>query len=147
MHNVRVSLAFDPERSVDELECVRCAASYRVVRGQLTWFGAPHAVFIAGCHNHDGTRDVLIDVILGWARDGDDDRVTIGCRVGPVDGQEGPIATVVDAAVSYGDDPEWGRRLTRSQALADQRLVEFWDAVDFVLVHDPTIRPHVYDID
>src|ERR1700759_911031 len=130
MHNVPVSLAFDPERSVDEVACEDCGRSCRLVRGQLTWFGAPHAVFIAGCHNHDGTPDVLIDVILGWARDGDDDRITIGCPVGPVPGQDGPIATVVEAAASYGDDPEWGRKLTRSQALADQRLVEFWDAVD-----------------
>jgi hypothetical protein len=147
VHNVLVSLAFDPERSVEELACVDCARSYRLVRGELTWFDAPHAVFIAGCHHHAGTRDVLIDVILGWARDGDDDRVTIGCRVGPVVGEDGPVATVVDAATSYGDDPEWGRKLTRSQALADHRLAEFWDAVDFVLVHDPTIRPHVYGID
>jgi hypothetical protein len=140
-----VSLAFALERTVDEHECADCPATYRLVHGQLTWFGAPHAVFYAGCHNHDGTPDVLIDVILGWAKE--QDPVTFGCRVGPVEGEEGPVATLVAAARSYGDDPEWGRKLTREEALADPRLQDFWDAVDYILIQDPTVRPHAYGID
>jgi hypothetical protein len=142
-----VSLAYDPDRSVDEHECPDCPAPYRLVRGQLTWFGAQHAVFFAGCHDHDGTRDVLIDVILGWADGADEDRVTFGCRVGPLDGEDDPVATLVEAAESYAEDPEWGTRLTRDQALGHPRLPEFWDVVDYVLVQDPTVRPHVYGID
>jgi hypothetical protein len=116
------------------------------VRGYLTWFDAPHAAFFAACHAHDDDREVLIDVILGWATD-TEDTVTFGCRVGPVDGHEGPAATLVDAAASYSADPEWGRKLSRSAALDVHRLQSFWDVVDFVLVHDPTIRPHIYGVD
>lgn len=142
-----MSLAFDPERAVDEQECADCQGPYRLVRGYLTWFGSQHAAFYAACHDHSGERDVLIDVILGWATAADQDRVTFGCRVGPLAGQDGPAATLVDAAAAYGEDPEWGRKLSRSAALDDHRLQAFWDVVDFVLIHDPTIRPHVYDID
>jgi hypothetical protein len=142
-----VSLAFDPERSVSELYCADCRGQYRLVHGQLTWYGEPHAVYFAGCHEHEGIRDVRIDVILGWARDFDTDKATFGCRVGPMPGQDGPVASLVQAAADYGDDPEWGRRLDRDEALSDHRISQFWDAVDYVLIHDPTIRAHVYDID
>jgi hypothetical protein len=138
-----VSLAFDPERSVDQYDCDDCGAPYRLVRGSLTSSGEPHAMFFAACHNHDGVRDVLIDVIL----DPPGDPVTFGCRVGPAPDEDDPVATLVEAAESYEDDPEWGTKLTREQALADPRLPEFWDVVDYVLIQDPTIRPHVYGID
>jgi hypothetical protein len=141
-----VSLAFDPERAVDEQDCAACPGPSHLVRGYLTWFGTPHAAFFASCHDHQGERDVLIDVILGWSTE-TDDRVTFGCRVGPVAGHDGPAATLVDGAASYAADPEWGRKLSRADALDDHRLQSFWDAVDFVLVHDPTIRPHIYDVD
>jgi hypothetical protein len=140
-----VSLAFDPERAVDEQGCAACPGPCRLVRGYLTWFGEPTAAFFAACHDHDGERDVLIDVILGWASEADRDRVTFGCRVGPIEGHNGPVATLVDAAARYAPAPDWGRKLSRSAALNDHRLQTFWDAVDFILVHDPTVRPHVYD--
>jgi hypothetical protein len=139
-----VSLTFDPERSVDQHECADCGTPYRLVRGQLTWSGEPHALFFAACHNHDDSRDVLIDVVLDWTGDA---AITFGCRVGPAEGEDDPVATLVEAAESYEDDPQWGTKLTRTQALADPRLPEFWDVVDYVLIHDPTIRPHVYGID
>lgn len=141
---VGVSLAFNPERSVKQHTCPDCVSPFRLVRGELTLAGEPHAVFFAGCHHHRGERDVLIDVILGWTRSGGD-HVTFGCRVGP--DEEGPLATLVDAARQYGDDPEWGRKLTTDAALADPRLNDFWAVVDYILVHDPTVRPHVYGID
>jgi hypothetical protein len=143
---VGVSLAFNPERSVEQHSCADCVSPFRLVRGELTLSGEPHAVFFAGCHHHDGTRDVLIDVILGWAR-AEEDHVTFGCRVGPTPDEDGPLAMLVDAARHYGDDPEWGRKLTTDDALADPRLNDFWAAVDYILVHDPTVRPHVYGID
>lgn len=139
-----MSLAFDPDRAVDEQDCAQCRA--RLVRGYLTWYGAEHAAFYASCHEHDGERDVLIDVILGWAAD-DEERVTFGCRVGPLPDHGGPAATLLDGAASYGEDPEWGRKLTRAEAQDDYRLQSFWDVVDYILVHDPTIRPHIYDVD
>lgn len=140
-----MSLAFDTQRSVHEQQCGRCHGPYRLVSGRLTWSGAPHAVYFAGCHQHGGAREVLIDVILDWASG--TDRVTIGCRVGPEPGRAGPIVTLVSGAAGFGDDPQWGRKLSADEALADHRLPEFWAAVDYVLIHDPTVRPHVYDID
>jgi hypothetical protein len=142
----RVSLTFDAERSVDKHECRDCGAEYQLVSGYLHRDGTAHAVFFAACHNHDGTREVWIDVILEPA-DGADDRATFGCRVGPVEDQEGPAASLVTAAEPYGNDPEWGTKLSREQALEDARLPQFWDAVDFILINDPTIRPHAYGVD
>jgi hypothetical protein len=141
-----VSLAFDAERSVDQQDCADCAGPCRLVHGYLNRFGTEHAAFFAACHHHDGVSEVLIDVILGWATEGDQDRVTFGCRVGTVADHDGPVATLVDAAAAYADDPEWGRKLSRAEAQTDPRLQDFWAAVDFVLVHDPTVRPHVYAI-
>ncbi|HEX3590749.1 MAG TPA: hypothetical protein VHV74_14050 [Pseudonocardiaceae bacterium] len=135
-------LAFDPERTVGEHECAACG-SCRIVQGQVRSSGRPHAVYLAACHEDAGVREVLLDVILGWATD-DQDRVTFGCRVGP--GADGPAATLADAAAGYDDDPEWGRRLDQEEALDDPRLPDFWAVVDYVLVHDPTVRPHVYGI-
>lgn len=147
----RVSLTFDAERSVDKHECRDCGAEYPLVSGYLHSDGTAHAVFFAACHIHDGVREVWIDVILEAAADGDggseSKRATFGCRVGPVEGQEGPAASLVPAAEPYGNDPEWGTKLSREQALADARLPQFWDAVDFILVNDPTVRPHAYGTD
>jgi hypothetical protein len=120
-------LAFDPERTVGEHECAACG-SCRIVQGQVRSSGRPHAVYLAACHEDAGVREVLLDVILGWATD-DQDRVTFGCRVGP-----------------GADGPAWGRRLDQEEALDDPRLPDFWAVVDYVLVHDPTVRPHVYGI-
>lgn len=142
-----VDLAFDTERSVFEQQCGACHGPYRLVQGQLTWDGDPWAVYYAGCHQHDGVRDVLIDLILGWSGEYPGDRVTFGCRVGPAPGEDGPVATLGKAADTYGDDPDWGRKLGQDEALADPRLPQFWEAVDFVLINDPTVRPHVYDVD
>lgn len=149
-HNDRVNpetLAFDAQRTVHEQVCTDCHGPYRLVQGQLTRHDTPYAVYYAGCHEHESVREVLIDVILGWAGPNAADRVTFGCRVGPVPGEEGPVATLTTAAAAFDDDPAWGRKLTEADASADFRLPEFWDAVDFVLIHDPMVRPHVYDVD
>jgi hypothetical protein len=143
----RVSLTFDAERSVDKHECRNCGAEYSLVSGYLHRNGTAHAVFFAACHTHDAMREVWIDVIIEAADGSADGRATFGCRVGPVEGQQGPAASLVTAAEPYGNDPEWGTKLSREEALADPRLPEFWNAVDFILVNDPTIRPHVYGID
>ena len=81
---------------------------------------------------------------MGGFEEGAADRVTFGCRVGPVQGRPGPAATAVAAAQPYDDAPLWGRKLSREEALAHPRIGDFWRVVDFVLERQPVVKAHVY---
>lgn len=70
--------------------------------------------------------------------------MTFGVRVGPVEGQDDPAATMVQGAIPYGDRPIFGRKLTREEGLAHERIADCWDVVDCVLSDDPTVNHHVY---
>jgi hypothetical protein len=96
-------------------------------------------------HNH-GVDEAWIDVIFGSFEDQarKDERVTFGCRVGPVRGSEEPAATAVQAAIPYGDTPTFGHKLSRDEALAHPRLPDFWQVVDFLLEREPAINHHLY---
>jgi hypothetical protein len=48
-------------------------------------------------------------------------------------------------AVPFSDQPLWGKKLLRDEALAHPWLGDFWEVVDFVLLTDPDVRQHVYD--
>ena len=115
------------------------------MRAFLANGGDAYAVAFAALHTHGGMREAWIDTILGtWGEDSASDHVTFGCRVGPVEGQDDPAATAVDAALPYSDKPIWGTKLSRAAALDHPRLAEFWEVVDFLLVADPVIHHHVY---
>lgn len=106
--------------------------------------GDAYAVAFCALHTHDDVREAWIDVILGFGDDAESDHLTFGCRVGPVEGQDEPAATAVDAAMPYGNKPIWGRKLSREEALSHRRVSEFWEVVDFLLLGDPVVHHHVY---
>jgi hypothetical protein len=138
------ALSFDPERSVELKSCDACGRGYTLVKSFLFDDDEPHAVLFAALHDH-GEAEAWIDVILGtFGTEDFTDHVTFGCRVGPVDGQEEPAATLVNAARPYGDSPLFGRKLARDEAIAHTLLPGFWRVVDFVLVSDPDVHFHVY---
>ena len=86
-----------------------------------------------------------MDVILGsFGTDDSFDHVTFGCRVGHIDDQAEPGATLVSAAVPYTDSAIFGTKLSREDALVHERLDEFWSVVDWVLTEDADVRTHVY---
>jgi hypothetical protein len=137
-------LSAEPDRNVKVAECAECGRSYRRLTLFLHRDGDAHAVCHVALHDHDG-REAWFDAIFGsWDEDDDSDRVTFGCRVGTVVGQTEPAATLVQAAIPFGDSPVWGRKLSRDEALVHPWLPDFWEAVDFVLLTDPDVRLHVY---
>ncbi|MGG5257373.1 hypothetical protein [Phycicoccus avicenniae] len=139
-----MALSFDEPSDTSEKECDRCGAGYTLVKSLIRDADGPHAVAFSALHHHDGQHEAWIDAILGSFDDDCSDHVTFGCRVGPVDGSAEPAATAVEAAVPYGDSPLWGRRLRREEALAHDRLDDYWQVVDFLLEHEPTVRAHVH---
>jgi hypothetical protein len=139
-------LTFDGDRVVEAKECGHCARLYSLVRSFVLRGGSAYAVVFAACHCHGDGNEVWIDAILGsFGGDDPSDHVTFGCRVGPVQGQQEPAATAVDAATPYSDQPLWGLKLTRAQALEHPRLPEFWDLAGFILMADPDVHEHVYE--
>jgi hypothetical protein len=138
------TFSFDPQRTVEQKSCAQCASGFVLVKGFIFEDDEPHGVYFAALHEH-GQREAWIDVILGtFGTEDFSDHVTFGCRVGPVDGQAEPAATIVPAAAPYGSSPLFGQKLSRDEALAHRWLSSFWRVVDFVLVEDKEVHRHVY---
>ncbi|OKI65587.1 hypothetical protein A6A27_24770 [Micromonospora sp. CB01531] len=129
-----------------EKTCECCGQPSRRTWCMVTRDGLPYGVFFAACYNHDGVAESWIDVVFGtWGQDTDyDDHLTFGCRFGPGAGSDLPGATAVDAASVAPDDPLYGHKLTRAEALAHPKLSEFWDVIDFVVATDPLLHQHHY---
>lgn len=138
------TLAFDPERSVELKTCASCGRGYTLVKSFILDDEDAHAILFAALHDH-GEPEAWIDVILGtFGTEDFTDHLTFGCRVGPVDGQVEPAATLVQAARPYSDAPLFGRKLSREEAMTHPLLTAFWRVVDFALVSDPDVHFHVY---
>jgi hypothetical protein len=140
-----VSFAFDEAPVVESKDCGRCGTEYRLVKAFVVKDRTAHAVVCSALHHNDGQREGWMDAILGAFGGGASaDHVTFGCRVGPIEGQVEPAASVVQAAVPYSDSSIWGRKLDRTEALSHPWLPDFWEIVDFVLVNDEVVHDHVY---
>ncbi|ABK03272.1 hypothetical protein Arth_1887 [Arthrobacter sp. FB24] len=140
-----MTLSLDGAPDIREQECSCCGATYVVVSHFILKNGHTHAIARSALHHHSGEHEAWIDVIFG--RFGDDpveERVSFGCRVGPIEGSAEPAATVVDAAQPYPDSPAWGHKLSREEGLKHDSVPHFWDVVDWLLSTDPTIHGHVY---
>lgn len=141
------TLWIEDDRSSVRRACSSCASPFTVVTGFVHRGPDAHAIYKAALHVHDGEREAWIDVLFGSFGTDDPapgDRVSFGCRVGPIPGQRGPQASLVAAAQPYDDAPLFGAKLTRDEALAHPSLQEFWAIVDHVLMHDPDVHFHVY---
>ena len=138
-------LTIEPERNIREETCDRCGRQYR----QLTLFihrdGDAFAICYASLHRHEDVPEAWLDVILSlWDEENASDHVTFGCRVGPVQGQDEPAASLVTGAIPFSDSDLFGKKLTRDEALVHPWLPRFWEVVDFVLVTDADVHTHVY---
>jgi hypothetical protein len=139
-------LRFDGEPERSEGVCDRCGRPYGLVKSFVLDDDSAHAVCFVALHRHDGQREAWFDVIFGTWEDEATDHVTFGCRVGPIEGQVEPAATLVAAGVPYRDTRLFGRKLTREEALQHPLVGDFWRIVDFVLVNDPNVEKHIYHI-
>ena len=140
-----VSLTLDPERGIRTEHCATCATDYVCVTGFVYREGTPLAVYYAALHGHDDAHEAWLDVTLSEGADGQGPRVTLGCRIGDFGSHGGLGAALTDGGLELEDPAVTGLRLTAEQALADRRLEEFWEVVDFVLVADDEIRTHTHD--
>jgi hypothetical protein len=134
------------KRQIRQFECQCCDAPIERVWSVVMRGDEAHAVYYANCYHHtDKPHDVWIDVILGtWGAGDFGDRVTFGCRVGPVVDSPQPAATLVQACMDGSAGEIHGLVLSREDGLAHPRLPEFWEVVDLVLANDPTVNPHLY---
>jgi hypothetical protein len=135
----------EQERQVRQFECPCCATPAERTWTSVYRDGKRHAVYFASCYHHGGVHEAWIDVVLGWSDSGGfGDHVTFGCRVGPIEGELAPAASLVRGGDVADDSPIYGRKLDREAALAHPRLREFWDVVDLVLEHDDLVNRHIY---
>jgi hypothetical protein len=142
---VAAALTFDGELVRQDKACSDCGRTYRLIRAFILRDGDAYAAAFIALHEHGHINEAWIDVILGtWGDDTINDHVTFGSRVGPVEGQSEPAASLVDGAIPYENRPIWGLKLTREQALGHSRLPEYWDVVDYLLLKDAEIHAHVY---
>ena len=104
-----MSLSLDGSSDVSAQSCDACGTTYLLVKSFVHDAGAAQAIVMTACHRHDGEREAWIDAVMGGLGEESTDRVTFGCRVGPVANKPEPAATAVAAAVPYDDAPLWGR--------------------------------------
>lgn len=142
MSGARLVIEADP--TVTEHSCDHCSQPFQRVKGFVYRDGDAHAVYFASCYHHRG-HEVFIDAVFSptWEDDADD-RVTFGCRVGPIAGQPGPAASLTTGAAAFTDSSFFGRTLSRDEAMRHPLLSDFWALVDHILVTDPTVRDHIY---
>ena len=140
-----MTLSLDGAPEILEQKCSCCGTTYTVVDHFILLDGHSHAIAKSALHHHSGDHEAWIDVIFGpFGDDTTEERVSFGCRVGPIAGSTEPAATVVDAAQPYPDAPLWGHKLSREEALQQDSIAQFWGVVDWLLTTDPTIHGHVY---
>lgn len=136
-------LSIDEKRNVTTKACEHCGEPRVTVSGSILRDGNLLAYYFASCYHHDG-HEVWIDIVYPPAWDAvDQQRVTFGCRVGPVVNSPTPASTMVDAATVWGDESFFGRKLLRDEAMSHPWREEFWLHSDHILVNDPDVAAHM----
>ena len=97
-----MTLWLDGESTIESSACHDCGAEYVLVKSFLLAEHGPHAIAFSALHEHHDP-EAWIDVIFGSfeSEAAQDERVTFGCRVGPVEGSDQPAATAVRAAINH----------------------------------------------
>lgn len=135
--------SFDGDPVARTSRCGECGDAHEGVTGLVLRDGEAHAVYFANWYPH--TQEAYVDVVLGFDGDATErDRVTFGCRIGHVESQREPAASLVEAGTALSDDPEWGTRLDRPSALGHPRRADFWAVVDWLILNDRTLHETVF---
>ena len=141
-----MTFAFDGDPLVDRRRCPDCGNEHESVTGFVLKDGSAHAVYYADWHPH--AKEAYVDVVLGsWEEPDYPGQVTFGCRLGHVDEQSPPAASLVTGGANRSDDALFGTKLDREAALAHPMLSEFWEVIDWLVVNDPTLHENVYHME
>lgn len=137
-------MALTSKPSDGEIRHYRCDCCRLPVDRVWNWVhrdGVGRAMYFANCYHHV-PRKVVLDVVLGtWTQYDHPDHVTFGCRVDLLDGR--PVPTLVDPLYGRSGAPVDGQVISAQAALTHPLLPEFWEFVDFILLTDPTVHPHL----
>jgi hypothetical protein len=122
--------------------CTDCGGKRVVYTGEAVAEGRTLAVFWAFLYDHPGNPEVFIDATFGtWGIEGyTADHVTFGARTGKVEGQSTVASSLVAGAELGPDDPRYGVKLSRDQAMAHPGLALFWEVNDAVLELDEVAK-------
>jgi len=121
------------DREVQSLTCPKCGGDYKRVVIFAMSDGDAYSVVSVVCHGHPH-EEIWLDATFGSWEEPFGDHVTFSCRVSSAGAGlvDGPVA-------SAGSASYFGRFLKREDALTHQRLSEFWEVVDLVVVEDPEV--------
>lgn len=125
--------------------CTDCGGERVIYTGEVSDDGATLALFWAFLYDHADNPEIFIDATLGGWGDGDssDDRVSFGSRTGRVDDRGNVSCSLVVGAAMAPDDPSFGTKLDREQALAHPWIKEFWEVNDMILTGIPEVEQHM----
>ena len=123
--------------SRDVTGCPDCGGERVVYTGEVGTKRSTTAVFGASLYDHPGNPEVYIDATFGtFGVDdpaADADHVTFGSRTGYMDEHPHFACTLVTGGAMAPDEPFFGAKLTRDQALTHPWLKEFWMVNDIIL--------------
>ncbi len=138
-----MTLSFDGEPTIEQQQCPECGLRHESVIGFVLKDGAAHAIYFADWYPHGS--EAYLDVVLGtWDEPDYPDQVTFGCRLGHVEGEAGPLASLVPGGERRSDHPMFGVKLDRDAALEHPRLDQFWEVSDWLVLNDRLLHDNVY---
>ena len=122
--------------------CADCGGERVIYAGEVHDDDATLALFWAFLYDHADNPEIFIDATFGDWGDGDvgDDRVSFGSRTGRIDGYRDVSSSLVVGAAMAPDDPSYGTKLDREQALVHPWIQDFWEVNDMILTGIPEIE-------
>lgn len=123
------------------LTCECCGRPVKRVWGFVSKDQGAHAVYYSLMVDHDDRRWVVHTLSIGnWWDDNAVDSRAWMCLQSWSDGSNFNVKIVEPEESNHFPWPSGGRPLSRSEALADPRIGEFFAVVDFVNAHDPAVN-------
>lgn len=122
--------------------CPDCGGTRVIYTGEAVSGDTTLAVFWAFLYDHPGNPEVYIDATFGtWGIEGQtQDHVTFGARTGAVEEHPHVASSLVTGGEFADDDPRFGAKLTREQALDHPLHDDFWAVNDAILQIDEIQR-------
>jgi hypothetical protein len=140
-----MAFTLDGPPDTAEQTCSTCGATFLLIRHFILKDNNAYAMVKSELHMHDGKPEAWINAAFGsFIEDEYYDHVTFGSRVGLFTEDGELAASLVDAALTSSKSAEWGLLLTREQALEHHSLSAFWEVVDWLILEDPQVHPHLY---